>query len=164
MWIRACWGGGGKQLHLLPRRTLPQLMISDDIIRQSAHKQMLEALPKQCQLSRFAFLWTYYLYRAFKFVMLITPSVSMQDVAQEELNCRELKCTSAPRRLIGGVKLTGVQMRLGTSGWRRARRSRVWSKITWAHTTTLPLSLFILINLDSTRKSSYFTHIGGQMQ
>lgn len=48
--------GGGKQLHLLPRRTLPQLMISDDIIRQSAHKQMLEALPKQCQLSRFAFL------------------------------------------------------------------------------------------------------------
>lgn len=48
-------------------------MISDDIIRQSAHKQMLEALPKQCQLSRFAFLWTYYLYRAFKFVMLITP-------------------------------------------------------------------------------------------
>lgn len=56
VWIRACWGGGGKQLHLLPRRTLPQLMISDDIIRQSAHKQMLEALPKQCQLSRFAFL------------------------------------------------------------------------------------------------------------
>lgn len=48
--------GGHKQLHLLLRRTLPQLMISDDIIRQSAHKQMLEALPKQCQLSRFAFL------------------------------------------------------------------------------------------------------------
>lgn len=66
-------GGGHKQLHLLLRRTLPQLMISDDIIRQSAHKQMLEALPKQCQLSRFAFLRTYYLYRAFKFVMLITP-------------------------------------------------------------------------------------------
>lgn len=65
--------GGHKQLHLLLRRALPQLMISDDIIRQSAHKQMLEALPKQCQLSRFAFLRTYYLYRAFKFVMLITP-------------------------------------------------------------------------------------------
>lgn len=46
--------GGHKQLHLLLRRALPQLMISDDIIRQSAHKQMLEALPKQCQLSRFA--------------------------------------------------------------------------------------------------------------
>ena len=73
--VCVCWEvlGGHKQLHLLLRRTLPQLMISDDIIRQSAHKQMLEALPKQCQLSRFAFLRTYYLYRAFKFVMLITP-------------------------------------------------------------------------------------------
>lgn len=76
---------GGKQLHLLLRHTLPQLMISDDIIRQSAHKQMLEALPEQCQLSRVAFARRYYLYRAFKFVMLTTPSVSMQEVAQEEL-------------------------------------------------------------------------------
>lgn len=47
--------GVHKQLHLLLlRRALPQLMISDDIIKQSAHKQMLEALPKQCQASRFA--------------------------------------------------------------------------------------------------------------
>lgn len=71
-----CSEGRGvhKQLHLLLlRRVLPQLMISNDIIRQSAHKQMLEALPKQCQLSRFASPRTYYLYRAFKFVMLITP-------------------------------------------------------------------------------------------
>lgn len=52
-----CWGRH-KQLHLLPPppRALPQLMISDDIIRQSAHKQMLEALAERCQLSRFAFL------------------------------------------------------------------------------------------------------------
>lgn len=42
--VRAGGGGGDKQLHLLLRRALPQLMISDDIIRQSAHKQMLEAL------------------------------------------------------------------------------------------------------------------------
>lgn len=42
--------GGFKQLHLLLlQRSLPQLMISDDIISQSAHKQMLESLPKQCQ-------------------------------------------------------------------------------------------------------------------
>lgn len=61
-------------------------MISDDIIRQSAHKQMLEALPKQCQLSRCVFPPTYYLYRAFKFVMLMTPCVSMQEGAREELN------------------------------------------------------------------------------
>lgn len=66
-------GGLGKQLHLLLRRTLPQLMISDDIIKQSAHKQMLEALPKQCQLRRAAFEQRYYLYRTFKFVMLMTP-------------------------------------------------------------------------------------------
>lgn len=88
--------GGGKQLHLLLRHTLPQLMISDDIIRQSAHKQMLQALPKQCQLSRAAFVRRYYLYRAFKFVVLTTPSVSMREVAQEEADPRSPDLT--PRR------------------------------------------------------------------
>lgn len=76
----------GKQLHLLLRRSLPPLMISDDIIRQSAHKQMLAALQKRCQLSRCVFAPTYYLYRAFKFVMLMTPFVSMQEGAPEELS------------------------------------------------------------------------------
>lgn len=82
---RAC----GKQLHLLLRRSLPPLMISDDIIRQSAHKQMLAALQKRCQLSRCALAPTYYLYRAFKFVMVMTPCVSMQAAAH---------VSNAPRR------------------------------------------------------------------
>lgn len=80
--MRAC--ARGKQLHLLLQRSPPPLMISDDIISQSAHKQMLAA--KQCQLSRCAFAPTYYLYRAVRFVMLMTPCVNMQEGAQEELS------------------------------------------------------------------------------
>lgn len=98
-----CEGGvrgrrGHKQLHLLLRHALPQLMISDDIIRQSAHKQMLEALPKQCQLSRLAFVRTYYLYRAFKFVMLITPLLA----------CRMWHGKNTQRK-VGGERETAPQ-------------------------------------------------------
>lgn len=85
-------------------------MISDDIIRQSAHKQMLEALPKP---SRRVFPPTYYLYRAFKFVMLMTPCVSMQEGAREGLN--ESKCTSEAASRCGADG--------GTSRWTRQLRA-----------------------------------------
>lgn len=87
----------GKQLHLLLRRSPPPLMISDDIISQSAHKQMLAAPPKQCQLSRCAFAPAYYLYRAFRFVMLMTPCVSMQEGAREELSAAVKRTSEAGR-------------------------------------------------------------------
>lgn len=45
---------------------------------------MLAAPPKQCQPS--AFVPTYYLYGAFKFVVLTTPCVSAQAGAPEELS------------------------------------------------------------------------------
>lgn len=79
-------------------------MISDDIIRQSAHKQMLEALPKP---SRRVFPPTYYLYRAFKFVMLMTPCVSMQEGAREGLNGAAAASQNAPLRPRRGAVLTG---------------------------------------------------------
>lgn len=112
-------------------------MISNDIIRQSAHKQMLEALPKQCQLSRFASPWTYYLYRAFKFVMLITPLLACRKWRGEKTGTmtRVGVCRNKNKKHPGGTAKAGVD--LGSSinaEWTSALMKNVWThEWLWNH-------------------------------